>query len=37
MKLVQLHDTVFADRVVETNGKEDEEGSVLKQEVNNWI
>ena len=37
MKPVQLHDRVFADRVSETKAKEEEEGSFLKQEANNYI
>ena len=37
VKLVQLHDRVFADRVSETKGEEEKEGTFLKQEANNCI
>ena len=37
VKPVQSHDRVFADRVSETKGEEEEEGSFLKQEANKGI
>ena len=37
VKSDQLHDRVFADRVSETKGKEEEEGNFLKQEANKGI
>jgi hypothetical protein len=37
VKPVQIHNRVFADRVSETKGEEEEEGNFLKQEANNCI
>ena len=37
VKSVQLHDRVFAGRVSETKGEEEEEGNFLKQEANKGI
>jgi hypothetical protein len=37
VKAVQLHDRVFDDRVSETEGEEEKEGTFLKQEANNCI
>ena len=36
-KWIQLHDRVFAARVSETKGEEEEEGTFLKQETNKGI
>ena len=36
-KPVQSHDRVFTNRVSETKGEEEEEGSFLKQEANSCI
>jgi hypothetical protein len=37
VKSVQLHNRVFASRVSETNGEEEEEGIFFKQEANKGI
>ena len=37
VKSGQLHDRVFAARVSETKGEEEEEGTFLKQEANKGI
>ena len=37
VKSVQLHDRVFAGRVSETKGEEEEEGNILKQKANKGI